>query len=157
GFLARVTSVLNGTLHVYQPAELFLIRLDNWFGQRWLEFSGKALGALGVCKSKLTLPPFVPHRVVSQHHYALDEVTAEYLFDGQGQAIHGTRPSADNLQRYVATIAPGAAFVWYSGSSTANGRGAVMMYIPAGNEHWAWYAAFARSVPWRITCLDGIS
>jgi hypothetical protein len=28
-------------------------------------FSGKALGALGVRKKKLTLPPFIPSRVVS--------------------------------------------------------------------------------------------
>ena len=45
------------------------VHIDHWFGDRWLGFYGKFLGAAGVrnrrLTDELTPPPFHPHRVQS--------------------------------------------------------------------------------------------
>ena len=46
---------------------------------------------------------------------------------------------------------PNVALAWFSGKSKKNERGALMMYIPAGDSYWAWYAELQRANPWRIT------
>jgi hypothetical protein len=50
-----------GAEEAINTKQTYVVKIDNWFGKRWLGFSGKALGALGVRKKKLTLPPFHPH------------------------------------------------------------------------------------------------
>ena len=69
-FIAEVQGLVDGLLRHYAPRTVVLIKIDNFFGSRWLRFSGKALGALGVWKKRLNVPPFVPNRVVSQLTFA---------------------------------------------------------------------------------------
>lgn len=63
-FIARVEAVVARALQA-RPAHLILIRVDNWFGERWIGFGGKVLGLAGISfKDNLVLPPFVPSRIV---------------------------------------------------------------------------------------------
>jgi hypothetical protein len=69
GFIDEVQWIITGCLDQYKPAEVCLIRIRDWFDNKWCYFSGKTLGALGVSKfCDLTLPPFVPNRVIKQDH-----------------------------------------------------------------------------------------
>ena len=72
----------------------FVVKIDHWFGKRWLGFSGKAIGKLGVRKRKLTLPPFIPSRVMSVRRF-----TATGKAAGRFPRIHRWQRSGDNLQR----------------------------------------------------------
>jgi hypothetical protein len=65
-FIDIVEGLVNGLLIGDAPPSLMLIKIDNWFGSKWLGFSGKILGALGVSMGKLTIPPFVPNHVLSE-------------------------------------------------------------------------------------------
>ncbi|MCA1709275.1 MAG: hypothetical protein LC808_40740 [Actinobacteria bacterium] len=65
GYLDWVEATVVGVEEAINTKQTYVVKIDNWFGKRWLGFSGKALGALGVRKQKLTLPPFIPTRVVS--------------------------------------------------------------------------------------------
>ena len=47
-FIGHVEQVVNGVVRRHLPETLVLIKINNWFGSKWLGFSGKALGALGV-------------------------------------------------------------------------------------------------------------
>src|ERR1035441_403754 len=47
-FVRQVEQVVNGVICLHAPETLVLIKIDNYFGSKWLGFSGKALGALGV-------------------------------------------------------------------------------------------------------------
>lgn len=58
-FIAEVQVLAQGLLLTYAPPVVIVIKIKNWFGARWLNFSGKALGALGIWKTRLTIPPFV--------------------------------------------------------------------------------------------------
>jgi hypothetical protein len=68
-FLDWVEAVVIAVEDTFKTDLAFVVKIDNWFGKRWLGFSGKSLGVLSIRKKKLTLPPFIPSRVVSQRRF----------------------------------------------------------------------------------------
>ena len=152
-FVMQVMQTANGILHRHTPETLLLVKIDNWFGSKWLGFSGKALGAIGVWDKpynqppdNIKVPPFVPNRVVSQRRFAgpaYEEV------DG-GKPLHTQIPSNLALVRKTGIAAPGTALVWYSGNSKTTGRGALMAYIPVAGSYWAWYVGFVAKKTWQV-------
>ena len=160
-FADLVERALCGILRRYAPPVVTLIKIDNWFGSRWLGFAGKFLGIAGVGQNVnkgrertrgIRIPPFVPERVVSQRRFvapAFDEIEA-------GEPIHKPVPSRTALRRKIAVEAPGQAIIWYSGNSEANGRGALMAYIPLDDTYWLWFVDIKKADAWRITEIRGI-
>lgn len=69
-FVAKARALAIGVAQDYEPARLYVIRIDNWFGPKWMHFAGKFTAgkgaAIGVHKTRLHVPPFVPSRVVRQ-------------------------------------------------------------------------------------------
>lgn len=65
---AKVVSIRESGAVRAIPAELFLIKTNTWFGPNWLRFKGKVLGSLVVWSGErtrnVTIPPFVPHRIL---------------------------------------------------------------------------------------------
>ena len=165
-FVQQVELITHGVLCRYKPETFFLIKIDNWFGSKWLGFSGKALGALGVWSKpydkpadNITIPPFVPNRVVSQRKFV---ATAFEEIDGGGP-VHKHIKSTHALHRKARLVLPNAALMWYSGNSSAAGRGAVMVYAPRLCE-WSrnrngdvGLLDAARSYPSRQCCLCQLS
>jgi hypothetical protein len=153
-FIRQVDLAVNGVLCRCLPASLALVKIDNWFGARWLGFAGKVMGAFGLTiippyrnQKHLRVPPFVPERVVSQRRFA----GPEFHEIDPGKPVHKHVSSEAALRRMVAIEEPDVAFAWFSGKTKTNDRGALMMYIPAGDAYWAWYAELQRGEPWRIT------
>jgi hypothetical protein len=153
-FIRQVEQVANGLLRRHAPKSLVLVKIDNWFGSNWLGFSGKAMGAIGVWSKpynhppdNITIPPFVPNRVVSQRRFA----GPAYEEIDSGRPIHKQIRSSVALYRKASTTAPKAALIWYSGNSKTAGRGAVMAYVSVGSSYWPWYAALETGEPWRVT------
>jgi hypothetical protein len=149
----------NGVIRRHAPETLVLIKIDNYFGSKWLGFSGKALGALGVWHNpdyhpanNIRIPPFVPNRVVSQRRFA----GPDYKEIDGGRPVHKQIPAGVALNRRAASAVPGAALVWYSGESKATGRGALMAYVPEGSSYWPWYTSFEAGEPWCVTETLGI-
>jgi len=150
-FLAIVQAVVNGLLLERKPPFIFLIKIDNWFGPRWLEFSGKVLGALGVWRSAPTLPPFVPKRVVSEKKF----IAPSYGGAKHDAPLHRKVPSSYAVTRKVAELAPKGILVWYSGASRISGRGSVMAYVPGAQSYWNWYAGWTSREAWRLGTVVG--
>jgi hypothetical protein len=154
-FVRQAVLAVNGILRRHTPAALVVIKIDNWFGWKWLGFSGKALGAIGVWRipsdrrpeSQLRVPPFVPERVVSQRRFtgpSFEEIDP-------GKPVHLQVPSGSALRRKVTIEEPKTALAWYSGNSKENGRGALMVYVPVGASHWPWYVELQREEPWHVS------
>jgi hypothetical protein len=153
-FVDVVRALAVGIARDHQPARLYVIRIDNWFGPRWLYFSGKVLGQLGVYKNEVTVPPFVPHRVV-----------AEGVFAGPGYEetvvappLHIECKSSDAVVRRIAEIDADAAFVWFSGESEVQKRGSVMIYLPVYSDDSGFYVGFSQGAKgWEPVMLRGVS
>ena len=129
-FLEKVRALAIGVARDCEPARLYILRIDNWFGPKWMHFAGKFTAgkgaAIGVHKSRLHVPPFVPNRVVGQR-----------VLTGPGYEetvnmppLHIECPSKQALSRQIADIDKDAAFVWFSAESEAQKRGSVMVYLP---------------------------
>jgi hypothetical protein len=168
-FIEKARAIAIGIARDFEPARLYVIRIDNWFGPRWMLFAGKFTAgkhaAIGVHKTRLHVPPFVPHRVV-----------AERVFVGPGYEetvsmppLHIECPSKLALTRRITDIDEDAAFVWFSGESEAQKRGSVMVYLPVATDPaarrrdglrctGAFYAGFSQGeIGWEPAMLRGVS
>ena len=152
-FVKLVQKTLDGIINRYSPQTLIVIKIDNWFGSKWLGFKGKVLGLLGTWSipynapaDRLVIPPFVPNRVVSQRRF----VAPSFKETEPGTPIHKKIPSDLARIRKMSNEAPNTAIIWYSGNSRTAGRGAVMAYIPAQRSYWPWYASWTKSDRWKL-------
>jgi hypothetical protein len=129
-FVEKARAIAIGVAREYEPARLYVIRIDNWFGPRWMLFTGKFTAgkgfAIGVHKARLHVPPFVPHRVIAERVIAgpnFEETVSK-------PALHIECTSKTALHRRIEDVDKDAAFVWFSGQSEAQKRGLVMVYLP---------------------------
>lgn len=151
-FLAWVERVIAGVESRFKTDQCYVVKIDNWFGQRWLGFSGKSLGVLGISKLRLTLPPFVPSRVVSQQQFLSEDTRP-----GPQQRMHVWQRSGENLQRYADIVVHKASVFWYSGSTKENNRASFMAYVLTPEGHWPWYIGLHKTESWHVVEALGIS
>lgn len=144
-FIAEIKPILNGVLRSAAPKDFILIKIDGWFGPKWLAFSGKVLGLLGVWNKPLRVPPFVPNRVLSQRVFS----GRDYEDESMRVPLHRKMTGGFAVQRHMAREAGGAVLAWYSSGSLKNGRGSLMVYMPS-EEYWPWYAGWERNRMWDI-------
>lgn len=158
-FLDFVIRTVRGIAEFGDVPGLHIVHVDNWFGDNWLGFSGKTLGALGVTSSGagLTVPAFKPSRIMS-HRYVCRASAGDTFHESEtSTALHLDQWSALNLRRRAADVLNGDMALWYSGKSEVNQRGALMAYLPCGSEYETWYAALTGDPQWRIEKTKGIS
>jgi len=168
-FIRKVQALAVGVARDYEPARLYIIRIDNWFGPKWMHFAGTFTAgkhaSIGAHKMRLRVPPFVPHRVLAEQVF----LGPEYEQTVAAEPLHIECPSKLALKRLIADIDKDAAFLWFSGESEAQGRGAVMAYLPDGSDGparrrdglrgcGAFYAGFSlRNGDWEPAMLRGVS
>src|SRR5207302_950625 len=77
-FVTLVQRLIHGVVQSRMPKDYCVVRVENWFGDRWLNFSGKMLGVLSVRKNRTTFPPFVPSRLGSYTLFTWNEDDNKY-------------------------------------------------------------------------------
>jgi hypothetical protein len=156
-FVEFVTRIIAAVTKLYRPDEIYILQIDHWFDHKWKAFSGKVLGALGVWKGRLTLPPFSPNRVVSQVYYEGEPSgTATYTLKS-ASPLHIDQWSDANMQRFVDRVCRNGVFVWYSGNTKASDAASVMLYRVRDGEAVGWYASFKEKEGWKLNKVEGIS
>jgi hypothetical protein len=153
-FTSTLNRFVQNVLDRYRPESVVVVQIKNWFGPRWFKFSGKMLGALGVRKEPLTVPPFIPARVLSEAHFR--RTGARYVPEKAKTPLHICQRSSSNLQRRVANFGPKTAFVWYSSGSEGNGRASLMSYLPTSASHRPLYLQFGRTSVWKVVQFIGV-
>jgi len=154
-FIHLIRPIITGVLEQFARSEAYVVKIDQWFGPRWLYFSHKALGALRVTSGDLRIPPFVPARVVSEAYYERSD-------DGLVRAtaplqLHINQSSSQNAPRRLRELCPRAALLWWTGETLRSGRGTLMAYLPGETAHFAWYAEFKRTDRWNYGLTRRIS
>jgi hypothetical protein len=155
-FIGIVRTIIESSLGTCSPNSLRVIRVNNWFGERWRGFAGKTLGALGVSGGRLRIPPFVPSRVDSEDSWkkSKDTYSREVAFTPLHQRIR----SEKNLTRYFDLHCPETIAIWFSSQSKINGRGSIMVYSDIGmNSTASWYVQLAGANSWQPTVMNGIT
>jgi hypothetical protein len=169
-FLELVRRATADLLKVKPTEEVFVTRIDNWFDQKWLNFSG--IGRVrfddfrididtaldGFWQDKVTFPPFNPNRVVEQQVFLRDQ-NGGYARSETARLIHpGKRASScENLQRRIADFSDSAVFVWFSSKTQSTLQGSLMVYEAYGSQVTTWYASFSKADEWWVRRADGIA
>ncbi len=151
-FLDIVQCSVLGTARLVRPKILHLIHIDH----KWRRFSGKLLGAVGVRKPELTVPPFNPHRVLSERVFEMAD-DARGIALANVPPLHASRGSEENTRVRLRTIYDSAVIAWYSGRSGVNSRAALMIYTLSGYEPATWYAGFEKREKWEVVHRSGVS
>jgi hypothetical protein len=148
-----------------------MIKVDNWFDKKWLNFSG--IGTVhfpywGIrspeaaldefSQHQTTFPPFTPNRVLQQSYFVRTS-DGGYLRGIPRRSVHQRlrQPSAANLNRRISDFSDSAVFAWYSSNTLASGRGTMMVYSVTDGVVETWFAAFKRDPEWRLELVAGIS
>ena len=121
----------------YSPTDYIWTSIDNWFDHKWLRFSGKMLGALGVWKGQLTVPPFNPERVLLE-----DVICGNDKFKSSSWSLHKHQCSKENLQYYIRDVSKDGLFVWMGYGDEEHIS--LLVYRILGEEEFGWYASLAR-------------
>jgi len=151
GFLDEVQWMANGCLDQYQPAEVYVIHIRDWFDSKWCYFSGKRLGAIGVSKFQdLTLPPFVPNRVLAQDHYHRLLTTSDIYELSDAPPLHINQTSEANFKRFTEHATKNGMIIWFSSGSISTGRGSIMVYTVSPEIKFGWHATFLKKADWQI-------
>ncbi len=169
GYVERVRAIVAGVLRDRRVEEAVVVRIDNWFDRKWLEFSGHrsvpyecgpfASRIEEHRRAELTFPPFHPNRVQSWTRYAWNGY-AERFVEARGPGSkrpHRLQRSSENLGRRVAQGGSSVAYVWMSGNTSSNGRGSLMVYVAREERTEAWYASLVRDGGWSIAAVAGVS
>lgn len=157
-FVEQVDRAVNTILSRYLPVTLVVIKIDNWFGKRWLGFSGKFMSIAGFtlkthssATNHISIPPFVPERVALQRGFnapTFEEVDAGGRFTRRWRA---RMPFAGKQRlRFARLPLRGTAAI---PRQTAE---ALMVYLPIDASYWCWYVGLENATTWRVTECWGI-
>jgi hypothetical protein len=149
-FAHEISPVISGALRIVEPPEAYVVKIDHWFGAKWFAFSNKAMGAFGVHRGVLRVPPFVPARVQSQQLFRRSP-RSEYRPSESLIQLHIEQTSEDNARRKMSSVCPGAAAFWWSGDSRRARRGCLMAYLPSHEGYTGWYAEFLYNDRWVVS------
>ena len=152
-FVAIVERILDNTLQLHQPDEVYVVQIDNWFDHKWLEFDSNRNDSdeLG-WRAKLMLPPFEPSRVVGQ--LSFQQLSSEPLLyeTSSSNPLHTL-----SSNRSLAQICSSGAFVWYSFVGDRSDQGSLMVYLNNDGKGSAWYASFKKNPDWPLNKMKGVS
>jgi hypothetical protein len=170
-FLATIDQIVGACVRRDAPQEVYVVHVNNWFGPKWLRFSGNGrVGFFYGCvtpdtaldgfrREQLTFPPFTPNRIVAEYYFCR---TGPVVYEEQAAArlVHPRvrRHGALNLNRRVAAFAPSAQFFWYSSGTAGADRGCLMAYAVRDSIALSpWYVSLRRDLGrWGIERATGI-
>ncbi len=93
--------------------------------------------------SRLTLPPFVPERILSERRYdRADNDRYEPSSEFTPLAIHQT--SAANAQRRFDRFTNNGILFWYSGNTATQEFGSSMLYVHTPDQCDGWYLCLRK-------------
>lgn len=150
-FVDLVATFVSHYATLYSSDMVRVIHVGNWFGERWLGFAGKILGAAGARNRKindatLPSPPFRPSRIKTVHtyHRGIDGLYLESESSLAG--LHAEK----NGGQFWHVYRPGL-YCWYSGNTLSNTTGALMIYDVTRDGSSGWYILFDRNADWHVT------
>lgn len=159
---SRITNIvqaaLQGLVREQEPQRVYVVKIDNWFSQKWRGFGCKYMGALGATwKREFPIPPFHPNRVRAQWQFGrLESGSFGPLLDAAPIHVHQT--SEKNARRRMYKRQTPQVWLWYSGNTVRNDRASLMVYVVRGiDDDEAWYVEYTkRSDEWRVSKLIGV-
>jgi hypothetical protein len=165
GFTETVKAIITNLILSLNPNEISIVRIKNWFDNKWLNYSGKEIRKYDTGKGamipfvlepfwnkEITIPPFTPNRVLNEAFYRL-KGKENPKFE---ELTHIWQHSTDNKKRLISERTENGLCIWISSNSVANGQGSLMVYQIKNSEILTWYVNIENKNGWKITKAKGI-
>lgn len=166
GFKEIIDHLVFKLLELYNPDEVAVIRIDNWFDHKWLNYSGKRVKKYEVnsrphipfilepfWNKQIAIPPFNPNRVLSEIYYKPDgNHNSKFT-----EVYHKWQNSSENLKNKIVNRTKNGLCLWVSTNSIQNRQGCIMAYRIKDGEVESWYASIEEKGLWKIQQTKGIS
>lgn len=154
-FIGIVSQILNNSILINKPDEVYFVEIDHRFDYKWLAFSHKVLGELGIWREgNLRIPPFVPEKVVEEIYFQLEN---KKFIQKQAQPLHIRQNSQDNTYRKIKLLSDSAVFLCYSDDTKTNSQANLMFYSVLQNTENYWFVSFINNGNWQIRGTRNIS
>ena len=162
-FINIISRIINELADKYDIDEICIIKIKNWFDQKWLNYSGKGIihfeetthpdkvALTNFWKDKITVPPFNPNRVLTELTFYRNS-TENKDFE---RLLHVDQKSSDNQNNRIITKSDNGLFVWFSSNTKTNQQGSLMIYRVDNNNVETWYASIENKNGWTITKTKG--
>lgn len=151
-FIIQLQILSNEIINNFKTNEVYLFRVDNWFDKKWINFTGKVLGAVGTWnyQNELRIPPFTPNRIEEQLFYRKD-INGKFIETEIEIEIHKLQPAEKNQQRRISQVSDSAIFIWYSSNTIKNDNGSLMIYCVENGKCASYYIGFNKNENWKIS------
>ena len=93
--------------------------------------------------------PFSPNRVFSEKHFVWDVQKSAWTSVGLRKPLNYWQAKSRWQAPSIDRLAERAAFIWYSGNTTTNKVGSLMLYL-SDTGGYAWYASFRKDEHWTV-------
>ena len=168
-YIKIVNQVVLNLLKQNAPAEAFVVRINKWFDEKWLGFSG--IGRVGFDggllievaldefrQDQTTFPPFSPNRVLEEYHF-FSIGGKDYFESVPDKFVHRSKlsHSSHNLHKRVADFSDSGVFVWFNSQTLTSQRGSLMVYQVADGQVQTWFASFMKADEWKLTQVKGVN
>ncbi|MDC8002968.1 hypothetical protein POV27_02835 [Aureisphaera galaxeae] len=165
GFKELVEAVVDNLIKTFNPDEISVVRIKNWFDHKWLNYSGKRITKYNTdtypsipfvlepyWNEEITIPPFNPNRVLSELRYSKQGITNS----GFEEALHKFQMSTENKNNLISRRTNNGLCIWVSSNSEMNRQGSLMVYQIKNSEIQTWYASIEEKGDWKVTKAKGI-
>lgn len=155
-FILNCEKIIQNRINLWNPTDIYVTRIDNWFDGKWMNYAGTELHAISSWNFQdiLTIPPFHPNRVESSEFY--QKTSEQYAKKENQNVLHIIQESKDNLKRYISEFSTDGLFVWYSGNSKTNDRGTLMLYLIKESETKTFYITLTGKKNWNVSQTKGV-
>ena len=135
-FINLVQQTISGSINSALLEHFAVIKIKNWFDDKWLGFGGVRRDYSGLLsfepglavrrRFRKSLPPFARSRIVY-------------------------------LKSYGSPNKNPAGVYYFSGNSKSNGRASLLASVPGSGEHWDWYVGYSRTPEWHAIRHKNVS
>ena len=165
-FKSIVETIIHHLIQTFNPTEVSVIRIRNWFDHIWLNYSGKQIlkydtksnpGIPFVLEpywnTEITIPPFHPNRVLSETKFRKKEINNTSFLE----PFHTVQSTIENKKNLIARRTNNGLCVWISSNSEVNRQGSLMVYQIKNSEVQSWYISIEEKDVWKIVKTKDIS
>jgi hypothetical protein len=156
-FISNAEIIIQDRIEIWNPFILGVIKIDNWFDDKWLNFSGDIMPGLTIWKDEITIPPFHPNRVLSTDFYRRLRLKGEYQKLHDSSPLHIKQPSQNNLNRKITNFIDDGLFIWYSSNTKTNNIGSLMGYYVKGTDCFTFYLTLTKEKKWNVSKTIGLT
>ncbi|MEM7163694.1 MAG: hypothetical protein AAF487_14805 [Bacteroidota bacterium] len=165
GFREIIETIIFNLIRNFNPDELSIIRIKNWFDHKWLNYSGKKIVPYDLetypaipyvlepyWNKEITVPPFNPKRVLAEGIYRRKQVGSIE----PEESLHKFQPTTENRNNLISRKLNDGLCIWVSSNSKSNKQGSLMVYQIKDSEISTWYLSIEEKDKWRVTKVKGI-